>query len=178
MAAQRDLLVVINSRGPKDFAEGISHVLARRKQLLMGEVDHASGGRIMGEVDHASGGRITEISYQIDSLGKICTLIGTAMPAKGKAKNHRTKRPGDTRGTHSLRLGRILTPKGWREHVEVPLEAAQDEARSAMLQRDDIEANRAFLEESRRLLSFLDLVERDFEKAVLVEQASGLRKVS
>lgn len=166
MAAERDLLVVINSRGPKDFAEGISHVLARRKQLLMGEVDHASGGRI------------TEISYQIDSLGKICTLIGTGMPAKGKAKNHRTKRPGDTRGTHSLRLGRILTPKGWREHVEVPLEAAQDEARTAMLRREDIEANRAFLEESRRLLSFLELVERDFEKAAKAEQAASLRKVS
>tara|TARA_B100001250_G_scaffold465_1_gene414 strand:- start:1323 stop:1844 length:522 start_codon:yes stop_codon:yes gene_type:complete len=164
--AERDLLVVLSNRAPKNWHEGVAHLLARRKELLMGEVDHASGARIM------------EISHQIDALGKICELIGALMPSKENISNVRRRKKGDTRREHALRLGRTMTPDGWRKKIEEPLERAQDKARDKMLKRDNIEANRAFIEESRRCLRFLDLVEKDFRRVLQEERVATLRKVS
>jgi len=166
LAADRDLLVVLSNRAPRNLNDGVAHLLARRKELLMGEVDHASGSRIL------------EISHQLDALKKICSLIGASMPDPGEIRNIRRRKKGDTRNDHSIRLGRAMTPEGWRAKIEVPLEKAQDRARAKMLKREGIEESRAFIEESRRCLRFLELVDRDFRSAIKEERVSEFRKVS
>ena len=162
---QRDMLLLLDSRGPKDYGEAIAHILGRRKELLMGELDFSPAHRVI------------EISHELDALVTICDLIGSAMP-KGKARNARAKEKGVSREDHAIRMGRMLTPPNWRKRIEVPLEKAQDEARQEMLVRKNIDKNRAFLEESRRVLRFLEVVEREMERAFARVRRVELRKVA
>jgi len=153
IAMDRDLQVLVESRNPASWIEGIAHVLGRRKELLMGELEYANSARV------------NEISHQIEALQKIGQLAGNASPSKPKGKSPRERGSGQSREEHRMELTRILTPYGWRKRFEEPVEAAQEKARTDMLARESIEANRSFLEESRRIIRFLDSVERDGQKA-------------
>ena len=166
IAVNRDLQAAIRSRNPASWIEGIAHVLGNRKQLLMGELEYASGGRVL------------EISHQIDALKKIGGLAGAASPEAASVRNPRKRKDGQSKSDHTMELTRILTPSGWRLRFEEPLEDAQQSAREEMLERKDVEANRAFLEESRRIIRFLDLVERDGQKEANRMRSDVLKKVS
>ncbi len=77
-----------------------------------------------------------------------------------------------------MALARVLGPSGWRTKVEAPLGAAQEGARGELLERRGVGANRAFLEESRRILRFLELVESDAKRASESLRRADLKRVS
>ena len=164
-ASDRDLLVVVSNRLPKTWVEGIAHVLSRRKLLLVGEVDYAASARIL------------EITHQLDALKKIAAIGGSQMSVKGK-KLLSGPEAGQSRDEHRMALARVLCPANWRAKFETPMEAAIEAARSLMLERKEVDANRAFIDESRRILRFLELGESDAKRASESLRRADLKRVS
>ena len=128
-------------------------------------------------MDYATSARILEITHQLDALKKIATIGGSKMAAKGK-KILSGPESGQSRGEHRMALARVLCPSGWRTKFEAPLEAAQEVARGELLERKGVDANRAFLDESRRILRFLELVESDAKRASESLRRADLKRVS
>jgi hypothetical protein len=142
---EEDAVEQLASEVPASWRDAVGAYIAARRAKLVQNIERISEFEVRTR------------SYQIEALGKLKSII-QPLDSKVQLKDVTSDVSRDER---MLRLARVLTPDGWDDKMLDPIRKAEQRAIEALLERKEIPQNQGLLDELRRLLSFLNRVQRD-----------------